>query len=146
VDVVDRSPRLLPLGVGDFGKIENASQDGSRPMPASYQSAGIDARPAHRGDNLVLYAIGLGATDPPVGTGQPAPSDSPASLVVAPAVSFGSGPTAAQAMPSFAGLVPGAAGLYRINVTIPDSAPRGIVPVSLGFTDGISNVVTIAIE
>jgi uncharacterized protein (TIGR03437 family) len=61
-------------------------------------------------------------------------------------VSFGSGPTAAQATPSFAGLAPGAAGLYRVDVTIPDTAPKGIVAVSLGFTDGISNVVAIAIE
>ena len=146
VDVAERAPRLLLVGVGDFGKIENASQDGSRPMPASYQSFGIDARPAHRGDNLVLYAIGLGPTDPPVGSGQPAPADSRASLIVGPGVSFGSGPTATRVIPSFAGLVPGAAGLYRVEVTVPDIPVVGVVPVTLNFTDAISNVVSIDIE
>jgi uncharacterized protein (TIGR03437 family) len=49
--------------------------------------------------------------------------------------------------PSFAGLTPGFAGLYQVNVTIPPNAPKGSnVNLTLGFTDAISNPVQIAIQ
>jgi uncharacterized protein (TIGR03437 family) len=50
--------------------------------------------------------------------------------------------------PLYAGLTPNFVGLYQINVTIPEDAPRGpAVPVALiSDLEGSSNRVTMAIE
>jgi uncharacterized protein (TIGR03437 family) len=51
-------------------------------------------------------------------------------------------------MPLYAGLTPNFVGLYQVNVTIPEDAPRGnAVSVTLVSDEfGTSNRVTIAIE
>jgi uncharacterized protein (TIGR03437 family) len=105
------------------------------------------AHPAHAGDALTIYAIGLGATTPSVVAGAPAPGAEPFARVTTPSlVAFGTGPTAPSVPPFFIGLTPTAAGLYQANVTIPDEAPKGIVPIRLGVGDSISNVLLIAIQ
>jgi uncharacterized protein (TIGR03437 family) len=139
-------PRVLRLGIGDYAIAVN--QDGSFPMPPT---AGINSRPARRGETLVIYALGLGPTGPavPSGTGAPA---SP--LAVAPGnwrVAFGfAGPfggEAAEVTPLFAGLTPAFVGLYQINVTIPENSPRGAaVPIALIGDNGSSNRVTVAVQ
>jgi len=48
---------------------------------------------------------------------------------------------------AFAGLAPGAVGLYQVNVQIPDNAPTGnTVGLSLSVGGATSNTVTIAIR
>lgn len=144
VEVADRAPRLLRLGIEDYGAIVN--QDGSLPMLRSVSVPGWSTHPAKRGDTLTIYAIGLGATTPSVATGTAAPTDPLARTTVTPVVNFGGGPTAAKANPFFSGLTPTAAGLYQLNVTIPEDCPKGIVAVSVGFPDSLSNIVQIAVE
>jgi uncharacterized protein (TIGR03437 family) len=61
-------------------------------------------------------------------------------------VSFGGEIGNPTATPLFAGLAPGYAGLYQVNVTIPDGAPKGNVYVSLVFGSSISNSVLIYIQ
>lgn len=84
--------------------------------------------PATAGNNLVIYCIGLGAVNPAVVGGSIALS-SPLSQATLPVtVTFG-GVTATAA---FAGLTPGEAGLYQINVTIPPGVPTSTqVPVTI---------------
>ena len=130
VNVAGSAPRIIAVVNPDFSV--NTS-DG--------------AHPAHPGDALTIYAIGLGPTTPSVAAGAPAPGAEPFARVTAPSlVLFGSGPIAPTATPFFIGLTPTAAGLYQANVTIPDDAPKGLVPVSLGVGDAVSNVVLIAIQ
>ena len=62
------------------------------------------------------------------------------------AVAFGGGIGGATATPLFAGLSPTYAGLYQVNVTIPDGAPKGNVYVSLVFGGSSSNSVLILIQ
>ena len=99
------------------------------------------SEPAHSGETIVVYALGLGPTTPSVKSGVPAPSPGP--TVVFPnliplSVSFlfdsppGSPPpplfwvpVGHWIQPSFAGLVPGFVGLYQINFKLPDGLPRG---------------------
>ena len=121
VDIAARAPRLL-IGLGSYGAIANT--DYSRPMPEG-SFPGVATHPAKNGDTLTIYAIGLGATSPYVATGQPAPSSEPlARLTSLPAVAFGGGIGGATATPLFAGLSPTYAGLYQVNVTIPDNGPK----------------------
>jgi uncharacterized protein (TIGR03437 family) len=143
VDIASRAPRLL-VGLGLYGVITNL--DGSRPMPDG-SWPGVAAHPAKAGDTLTLWAIGLGSTSPFVATGQAAPSSEPlARLTTTPTINFGGGIGGAIAIPDFAGLSPGSAGLYQINVRIPDLAPKGAVYVTLAFGDSTSNPVQIVIQ
>lgn len=145
VNVAASAPKLLLLYGGPYGAIVNS--DGSFPMPTSYAQPGYPAHPANVGDTLVLYAIGLGPTNPAVATGAPAPSTPPyGPLVTTPAVSFGSNPFSPQAIPLYAGLTPTYAGLYQINVQIPAGTPSGTVYITLEFPTGMSNSVAIQVQ
>ena len=144
VPVVARAPRLLLLRGGPYGAITNT--DGSIPAPVGTFSD-IATHPAQVGDTLTLYAIGLGSTSPAVGTGQAAPGAEPlARLTTLPMVNIGGGIGGTLVTPLFAGLSPNFAGLYQVNVTIPENVPHGDVSVSLAFPDAASNPVTIAIQ
>jgi uncharacterized protein (TIGR03437 family) len=143
VDIAQRAPRVLLAGVGQFGVVTN--QDYSRPMPEG-SFPGVAAHAAKAGDTLTLWTIGLGPTSPYVATGQPAPGAPYAWLTSMPMVVFGGGFGSPTAVPSFAGLSPGFAGLYQVNVTIPDNAPKGNVYVSLVFNTSVSNSVLIFIQ
>jgi uncharacterized protein (TIGR03437 family) len=87
--------------------------------------------PVHRGDILTIYLTGLGATNPPVADGSPAPLDPLASTVVVPSVQIGG----ANLPVLFSGLVPGYVGLYVINASVPSSTPQGL-SVPLTITEG----------
>jgi len=155
VTIASRAPRLLLLS-GGYGAIVNNDGcrgitpcvlGGSLPMPASYSQPGYPAYPAKAGDTLTIYAIGMGATSPSVGTGQAAPLVEPfARLTNTPTIRFGSSLVPTSATPSFAALAPGYAGLYQINVQIPPGAPTGTVPVFAIFPDSASNEALIAIQ
>jgi uncharacterized protein (TIGR03118 family) len=77
--------------------------------------------PAKPGETIVLYGTGFGPTTPSVPDGQLLTT--PLSLTTLPVVTFGGN----QAQVTFAGLV--SPGLYQINVTVPSSAPNGVVQV-----------------
>jgi len=143
VTIASRAPRLLLSGVELYGAITNL--DYSRPMPEG-SFPGVATHPAKPGDTLSLYAIGLGPTSPFVGTGQPAPSEPLARLTTMPTVNFGGGVGGTVVNPLFAGLSPTFAGLYQVNVTIPQEVPRGLVYVTLAFGDSTSNPVQIVIQ
>jgi uncharacterized protein (TIGR03437 family) len=155
VAIAPRAPRLLLLS-GDYGAIVNADGcrgitpcvlGGSLPFPSSFSQPGYPAYPARAGDVLTLYAIGLGPTNPSVPTGQPAPTAEPfARLVTTPLVRFGDNPLSPTVTPLFAALSPGFAGLYQVNVQVPDGLPSGNIGVSVAFPDATSNQVLIAVQ
>jgi uncharacterized protein (TIGR03437 family) len=61
-------------------------------------------------------------------------------------VSFGGGVFGSNLAPDYAGLTPGFAGVYQVDVRVPDDGPTGAVNVSLGFADSRSNSITIYIQ
>jgi uncharacterized protein (TIGR03437 family) len=147
VTIEKRVPRIMLFSSfpGNYGIVVNASK-GGYPLPASLGIPG--GAPAVPGDVLVIYAIGLGPTNPPVASGVGSPSDPLASVEPMPSVILGNpGPFGLfTAEPFFAGLVPGFMGLYQINVIVPPGAPTGdSVPISLGIETFQSNSARIAI-
>ena len=78
--------------------------------------------PAKPGEYLVMYLAGMGQTSPAVPSGQPSPTTEPlARVMMQPTVTV-DGQNAAII---YAGLTPGAAGLYQINFQVPSSAHSG---------------------
>jgi uncharacterized protein (TIGR03437 family) len=80
------------------------------------------SNPVHKGDDLTIYATGLGRTNPIVDAGLPGPSDDLALAVVEPSVFLGN-----VGLPvTYAGLAPGQVGVYQINVKVPSTVPSGL--------------------
>ena len=90
---------------------------------------GIATRPARAGENITLYLIGAGATNPASAAGVVASGTSSLTNAV---VRFGDAP----ATVTYAGLAPGAVGLYQFNVTVPNVA-AGDVRLSISI-DGVA--------
>jgi uncharacterized protein (TIGR03437 family) len=93
---------------------------------------------AEAGKPMILYATGLGPTDPPALSGVPGANAEPLNRVVnLPDVFIGESP----ARVDFAGLAPGMVGLYQLNVVPPQLATDRIFIRSQGRT---SNLVTVS--
>jgi uncharacterized protein (TIGR03437 family) len=92
------------------------------------------ANPIHRGEAIVIYATGLGATMPPLATGSAAQAGTPMVAAVQPDVSLGG-----LSLPLyFAGPSPGAVGVYQIKALVPGWAPIGM-QVPLSITQGAAS-------
>jgi len=109
------------------------------------QDASLNAtlNPAARGSVLQVFTTGLGAVAPSVATGAFAPN-SPLSRATATVTATLDGQPA-QIL--FAGLAPGFAGLYQVNVSIPASLPPNAAAklvIQAGGQD--SNAVAVAIQ
>ncbi len=97
----------------------------------------VDAgHPAKAGEFLVMYLVGMGATNPSVASGQPAPSAEPFARVVSQPTVTVDGQSASVA---YAGLTPGFAGLYQINFQVPASAKPGDLDVIVTQLDQTAN-------
>jgi uncharacterized protein (TIGR03437 family) len=111
VSVVSPGVNALPSGLA------NAQHNDGRPI--------TEASPAAPGEFIVIYLAGMGSTDVPVASGAAAPSDPLARAQNLPSITIGSEPVPFV----FAGLTPGLAGLYQINLQIPDDANDGDLPL-----------------
>ena len=98
--------------------------------------------PATGGEMIILTLVGMGASDPPVSSGAAAPSDPLATTVIQPMVT-GGGP---QADIVFAALMPGAVGLYQIELTVPAGLPSGDQPVVVAQGGVIANIAVLAVQ
>jgi uncharacterized protein (TIGR03437 family) len=108
----------------------------------------IPSRPAKPGEFLTIYMSGLGESVEEVVPGDPAPSNRQILLKNKVTVVAGG----VEIEPDFAGLAPGTAGLYQVNLQIPARQPIGdSVPlyINVRSSDGSvrqSNVVNFAIQ
>ena len=78
--------------------------------------------PVRINDTLVIWLTGMGATIPVVDAGQPAPTDPLAEASSQPTVTLGG----YKLKLDYAGLAPGLAGVYQINVEVPFGVPAGL--------------------
>jgi uncharacterized protein (TIGR03437 family) len=98
---------------------------------------------ARRGEVIQIYATGPGALSQPIGDGEAAPSLPLVTTVSTPQVYVGGVPARLQ----FSGMAPSFAGLWQVNVFLPEeSFINGQVPVRI-FMDGVdSNEVSVFVS
>jgi len=93
------------------------------------------------GEQIVISCAGLGQVTPPIAAGLASPGES--TTVNPVSVTIGG----VDAAVLFAGLVPGAAGMYQVIATVPQGAPSGDrVEVRLTVADQTSPPVTMAVR
>jgi uncharacterized protein (TIGR03437 family) len=122
VTELQTSPAFLPTY--DYIHIAAQHLDYSLLGPVSLSVPGYTFTPAKPGETVVLYATGLGQTNPAItdeskGAGNPLPT--------LPTVTIGGVPVTV----SFAGL--SGAGLYQFNVVVPLGTPDGDAPLSASY-------------
>ena len=134
ITLADAQPAIFSLDQTGEGQAIIIRGDGQLARPGSA---------VKKGDAVVVYAAGLGALEPALLAGFPAPSD-PLSRVASPIQLTIGG---AEAEVFFAGSTPGFTGLYQINAYVPGTAPSGeAVEVVLTVANQLSRPTTIAIE
>jgi uncharacterized protein (TIGR03437 family) len=111
---------------------------------------GIPSNPVKVGDTIVIYALGLGPTSPPVASGTASPTKPLAVVPGKTQVCFGLETPffrAPCATPAFTGLTPNFVGLYQIDVTIPAGVTTGNSTMSLILVDNVeSSPVLLAVQ
>jgi uncharacterized protein (TIGR03437 family) len=116
VNVAEAAPGIFTIDLSGKNQAVALNSDFSRngdfdKLPGS--------RPEVTGNSVVIYATGVGNTNPLVADGQAAPSNPLANATGATTVTIGG--IAAQVQ--FSGLAPGFVGLWQINAVIPASLP-----------------------
>ena len=92
------------------------------------------ANPAVGGESIVVSAIGLGATNPVIPTGTPAPSG--VTTATAPVVKLNG---AVVSGPVTAVLAAGQLGEYQVTFTVPSTQPGGSAFLSIAIGTAVSN-------
>jgi uncharacterized protein (TIGR03437 family) len=82
--------------------------------------------PAKAGETISIICTGLGRVVPAVSSDLAAPAP-PSTSIAWPQVSIGG----ISADVRFSALVPGFGGVYRVEIRIPNAAPKGVVPLLL---------------
>ena len=101
------------------------------------------AAPLARGAFATIFLVGLGAVSNQPPTGTAAPGSPLAETLAMPQVRLGE--IAAEV--TFAGMTPGAVGLYQINIRVPANAPVGAaVPLRVSIEGAVANTVTVPIQ
>jgi uncharacterized protein (TIGR03437 family) len=104
------------------------------------------SHPTKAGEMLIVWVIGLGATNPPVEAGAAAPSNPPAIVVSVPQVGFSGKYAFERLTPGFAGLSPGSAGLYQVIVTVPADVLPGPAYIWVENPDWSGQIASLVVE
>jgi uncharacterized protein (TIGR03437 family) len=100
------------------------------------------ASPATPGDYLILYLVGMGQTDNPVASGAATPLAPLSQVTSPPVVTLGGVPATVL----FAGLTPGWAGLYQVNIQVPNVTAGGNLTLTVSQGGVISNTALLPVQ
>jgi uncharacterized protein (TIGR03437 family) len=126
LNIVPGAPGVLSL---DDGPTKPYIQNGAHIVAqhSSDFSLVSSSNPAKPGEYLIMYLVGMGATNPSVPSGAETPYPPLHNATVQPTVTVGSQP----ATVAFAGLSPYFVGLYQINFQVPTGAASGELEVDV---------------
>jgi uncharacterized protein (TIGR03437 family) len=99
------------------------------------------ANPAQPGETIQVFVTGLGTVTPLVADGAAAPSDS----LVNTTNTFTAFINGEQATVEFAGLAPGQAALYQMNITLPTDLKAGKYALDLSGSDSYASEATVQV-
>ncbi|MDX2032555.1 MAG: sulfatase-like hydrolase/transferase [Blastocatellia bacterium] len=116
VTIAEAAPGLFTIDATGRGQAAAVNADYS--LNAEFERF-PGARPELAGGVVTLFATGIGATQPPVADGYGAPASPVAVDTGVTTVTIGG----ANAPVLFSGLTPGLAGVWQLNVRIPDALP-----------------------
>jgi uncharacterized protein (TIGR03437 family) len=126
LDIVPSAPGVLSANDGPTPpNVQNGAH-----IVAQHSANGslvTSSSPAKPGEYLVMYLVGLGATNPAVASGAATPLAPLAYAAVPPTVSVGKQPSPVL----FAGLTPSFVGLYQIDFQVPTNASSGELVVEV---------------
>jgi uncharacterized protein (TIGR03437 family) len=125
---------------GVFSQTQNGIGDGAV-LHQDGVTVVTPSSPAQPGETVSVYLTGLGAVNPSIQDGAAGPS-SPLSNTSNTITADISGVTATV---TYAGLAPGFAGLYQVNLTIPTGLTAGENDLDISGPDSYTSVATIAI-
>jgi uncharacterized protein (TIGR03437 family) len=131
---------LSPFPAAAPGVFETNAQHQAAALDASSLLIG-PANPAPAGSAVAIYCTGLGPVNVPQTDGVPAPLDQLAYTDSVPVVTIGG----ENAQVLFSGLTPGSAGLYQINVVVPN-VPAGAQPLTVTVLNVASNTTTLSVQ
>jgi uncharacterized protein (TIGR03437 family) len=126
VTLAEAAPALFPVATHADGSVINT------------------AAPAHPGEVVVLYGTGFGRTEPDAVDSQ-LPSVASALRRASDFLVQLNGVALERAAVMYTGLTPGYAGLYQVNVRLPDRAGGG-VELRVGFAENLSAPLKVAAE
>lgn len=98
--------------------------------------------PARAGSTIQIYANGLGPVSNQPASGEATPTQPLAETTATPTVTIGG----KNADVSFSGLTPTVAGLYQINVTVPQGLAPGLQPVTVSIGGVTSNTANLPVQ
>jgi uncharacterized protein (TIGR03437 family) len=101
-----------------------------------------NSSPARPGESVILYLAGMGAPDEPLATGAEPPADSLLRVSEAPTVSINGHSLETE----FAGLAPGAVGLYQLRIRIPSELADGLAKIVVVQSGIVSNTVALPVQ
>ncbi len=136
----DRWPRFtLPVQTSAPGLF--LQQQGNAAVVNQNGTVNTSSQPAAPGSVISAYLTGLGPVNPPAATGAAAPSSPLSTVTATVTATIGSVPATVQ----FAGLAPGFAGLYQLNILVPPmQAGQYSLQISVG--GAVSNAAPVSIQ
>jgi uncharacterized protein (TIGR03437 family) len=153
---VDVNPLPYQVHVLNTCDINTGLPAGCSPAPIVTHADGSFVsmtKPAHTGEELVLYTFGLGATTPPIPTGTAAPPGSTTTGLFRFNFDFRANVAASEPPffaftceairicpfdPLYAGLTAGYVGLYQANFVLPPVPDTMFLPCSSGVTSNLT--------
>jgi len=137
--VAESAPGIFTLD--QSGKNQAIAQNSDLSRNADFDKL-PGARPEASGNVVVIYATGIGNTNPLVNDGEAAPANPLAQASGATTVTIGGIPGEVL----FSGLVPGFVGLWQLNVLLPGNLPTNLAtPFSVALKGKSSLSTTLAI-
>jgi uncharacterized protein (TIGR03437 family) len=131
ISLAQYAPVLFSADGSGHGNVQAYhAADGSLVTPSS---------PSAADEIILMFAIGMGPTNPAVPTGTVSPSIPPAPIATAVTAMVAD----KAALVVFAGLAPGKIGVYQINFIVPADISTGDQPISLNIGGVVTNALTL---
>ncbi len=139
LDVVPGAPGVLSQFDGPPPSVQNGAHITAQHLNGTAVNS---ASPGKPGEPLVMYLVGLGATDPAVPSGMATPTAPLSNAVIQPTVMVDSLPSKVL----FAGLTPFFVGLYQIDFVVPIGVTAGEVVVNVSQNGVAANPTLLAVS